>query len=748
MTGLNDKLWYRQPAEKWEEALPVGNGRLGGMVFGGADCEKVQLNEDSIWFGGPINRINPDARKNLEKVRSLIFSGNISQAELLLEYAFSGIPSGMRPYQPLGYLYLDMHHGNGNITAYKRELRLSDSIHHIEYMYEQIRYSRDTFVSYPAGILVMRITADRPACISFSCRLERKGFLDKAECGEDGTVFILGSQGQGGVNFCGCAGVQTDSGSVTVVGEDIIVEWADAATVYFSCETSYYNGEDYIGKALARIKAGRKKGYAELRNEHIKDYLGLYSRIRLRLAEDDKTALPTDQRLAKVQAGETDNGLIELYFNYGRYLLISSSRPGSLPANLQGIWNDRMEPPWDSKFTININTEMNYWPAECCGLPECHIPLFFLLTRMQDSGHRTAREMYGCRGFVAHHNTDLWGDCAPQDRYVPATYWVMGGAWLCTHIWMHYEYTLDKEWLKTMYPILREAVLFFEDFLVEKNGLLQICPSCSPENTYIMDNGAAGHVTAGSTMDNSILKELIQGFLKASEVLGVKDEVTDAAEKIPELLAPLKVGRYGQIMEWRQDYQEMEPGHRHISQLYALFPGHDISPGKTPVLAQAAEKTLRRRLEYGSGHTGWSCAWIVALFAKLCRGNDALQYLMNLLRKSTYPNLMDTHPLEPSGSAFQIDGNLGAAAAVVHMLAWKEGKEIRLLPALPDEWKNGEIEGMHMPGGIILSLKWENACPVEVELQAKNSSEVMLIFGEKIRKLNLKSGERKKIEYR
>ena len=764
----NQKLWYKQPAERWEDALPIGTGRLGAMIYGYPDHELMQLNEDSIWYGGPINRINPDAGKHMKEVQNLILDGHISEAEEILKYNFCATPRSMRVYQPLGWLHIDMRtegvffpdrfkadtyskmldfprKEEAPVSECTRALLLEQAIHQVSFVQNGIRYQRESFASYPAQVIAVNLTSEKKGKLSFSCLLERGRFLEWSGKTGENTVMIRGSQGEGGVRYCGAISVTAAGGNVRVAGEHILVNNADEATIYIAAGTTYYHGENYIEKTLEQLEAAKEKGYQALRAEHIKDYKNLYDRVSVHISSGENTE-PTDVRLEKVKRAERDNGLVELYFNFARYLLISSSRPGSLPANLQGIWNDKMEPKWDSKYTININAQMNYWMAEACGLSECHLPLFDLIRIMQKSGHEVADKMYGCRGFVAHHNTDLWGDCAPQDSWPSATYWVMGGAWLCLHIWKHYEYTLDCAWLASVYDLVKEAVLFFEDFVIEKDGEVLICPSTSPENTYLMKDWTEGRVTASSTMDNEILRELLGDYLKMSEILGIQDEVTQKAEKILPKLRKLQIGKHGQIMEWREDYEEIEPGHRHISQLYALYPGHEISVEKTPELAKAAEVTLSRRLNNGGGHTGWSCAWIIAYYARLHKGNKAMDYLRHLLQHSVCISLLDTHPLNPSGVIFQIDGNLGATAAIVEMLVQTEGEEIYLLPALPDEWEQGEIKGICLPSGLTISLVWEKKKPVFVTLQAKENTKRCIKFGKQIRTVNIAAGESIKIE--
>ena len=712
------RLFYRRPAEKWEEALPLGNGRLGAMVFGGVGTERLQLNEDSVWYGGPRNRINPDARGNLQTVRDLLHGGHISEAEELLKEAFSGVPESQRPYQPLGDLILEMKELTteqdnwgqpllGAPEKYERELCLNEAVARTGFTMEGVEYRREYFCSAADQVLVLRLTADRPGRISFDTLLRRERFFDSCACVDSGMTIMEGSTGEGGIGFCVALKVETEGGTLRNIGERVVVRQADSAVIYLAGETGFYR-KDWKDAAVKRLREAAGRGYERLLERHLEDYKSLFDRVELKLAHD--TALdqvPTDERLKRFADSGHDNGLVELYFDFGRYLLISSSRPGSQPANLQGIWNDQMKPSWDSKYTININTEMNYWMAEPCNLPECHLPLFDLIHRVAATGAETAREMYGCRGFVAHHNTDLWGDSAPQDIYIPATYWVLGGAWLCTHIMRHYEYTQDKDWLREEYPYLKEAVLFFHDFLIEEEGEVILSPSVSPENTYLLPDGTRGRVCEGCTMDSEILRDLFTHFLAASRLLGIADEVTGKTRELLDMLPVLKIGKHGQIMEWREDYDEVEPGHRHVSQLYALYPSGQIRRDKTPELAEAAARTLERRLYYGGGHTGWSCAWIICFYARLWNGEEAWQNLKKLLTCSTFETLLCNHP-RGEGHVFQIDGNLGAVAAILEMLIQADGGEIRLLPALPKEWPEGSLRGVKLPGGRTADLAWKD----------------------------------------
>ena len=714
-------LFSNKPAVDFSEAYPIGNGRLGAMIYGGAAEEKILLNQDSIWYGGFVDRINPDALENLPELRKLILSGKIKESHWLMEYAFSGTPQSQRPYQPLGFVTIRYQAGKDELRYDHRALDLENAVVS-ETLYTggpERRIEKEYLSSFPDGVIAVRIRAEgRP--VSASVLLTRERFYDRSGKLDDQSVFMDGSLGKDGICFCAGIRAEAASGTVRVLGEHLLVEDAEEIVLYIGGETTFYTKDPY-GDLCRRLEHASRLGFEEIKSRHIRDYQSLFHRMTFRISGPDSAFLQT-------------------YFRFARYLLISGSRPGSLPANLQGIWNDQMLPPWDSKYTININTEMNYWMAERANLSECHLPLFDHLKRMHKNGCRTAEKMYGCRGFVAHHNTDIWGDCAPQDIYLPASYWVMGGAWLCTHIWNHYVYTLDLDFLREMYDILRDSVLFFSDFLIEENGEYVTCPSLSPENTYLTENGESGCICAGSSMDSQILRDLMNCFIQAAEVLKTGDPLAETAKEILEKLPEIRIGKHGQIMEWREDYEEAEPGHRHVSQLYGLYPSHQISPRSTPELARAAETTIRRRLDNGSGYTGWSCAWMICFYSRLGKGDSALAMLKKLWKESTFPNMMDCHPLG-DGAVFQIDGNFGAAAAVLDMLVQVEGERIFLLPALPEEWHDGEVTGIRIPGNAEIDLKWEDNTLTECRVKAEAGLEADLIYQGQCRHLSLYKGD-------
>ncbi len=785
-------LSYTQPASRWEEALPVGNGALGGMIFGGTGRERIQLNEESIWYGGKMHRQNPDAKESLPAIRQALLDGRIAEAERMMKRSLSGTPASMHPYQPLGDLFLQFQTG-GAVTDYCRSLDLSAAVAKVSYRQDGVRYSREIFASAPENCLVLLLKADRPGSISLEATLHRgpvngfqlagKYYDGSKKLGTNG-VCLYGNLGRGGYEFAFGVQAFAAGGTVRAVGDTLCVEGADQLLLLAAAESTYHCTKEEKQAAIddcplpeddtlclsereelrmqqglqqllekrlrERLERAASLGYAALYERHLSDYRSYFDRVRLTLDGDPAAeALPTDQRLLRRAEGKADPGLDALYFDYGRYLLISCSRPGTLAATLQGLWNQDYAPAWDSKYTININTQMNYWPAEICGLSDCHQPLFDLIERMRANGRRTAREMYGCRGFVCHHNTDIHGDTDVQDTWIPGSYWVMGAAWLCTHLWTHYRYTRDEAFLAEAFPVISEAALFFLDYLIDVDGYRMTCPSVSPENSYLLPNGEQGANGVGVTMDNQILRDLFGECLAAAELLpretaaaklreiGVADADGFLAEVRYNLehLLPTRIGSDGRILEWREEYAEVEPGHRHISHLYGLSPSDQITPDGTPELATAARRTLERRLSLGGGHTGWSCAWILNHYARLWDGEAAYETLDKLLTRSTYPNLFDMHP------PFQIDGNFGGTAGIAQMLVQSNESRVLLLPALPQAWRSGAAEGLRIVGDGAVSLWWEDGRLTRFTLRAGHALSTTVCCGEKSWAVALQAGE-------
>lgn len=737
MHNINNSyiLWYTAPAQNWDEALPIGNGRLGAMVFGGTQSERLQLNEDSIWSGNHRIRNNKSSLPNLEKIRKLIVEEKIPEAEALVNTAMAGVPPQQRHYQPLGDVSINQE--CSDFSEYKRSLDLNTAICLTEWKSGDINFKREILTSAPDNVICVHFTADKKSAISFSVGIDgRDDNYDVNDAYDDTTLIYKGCTGSAdGIYFMSAISALAVGGKIYTVGNKLCAEKCDEVVLVISARTNFYIS-DYDKTALNDVRKALRKGFSAVRKAHIADYKKLYDRASLSFCDnsDGASELPTNERLTRLSDDNAqDNKLMELYWNFGRYLMISGSREGTLPLNLQGIWNKDMWPAWGSKYTININTEMNYWCVESANLSECHQPLFSLIERMRENGRITAREMYNCGGFVAHHNTDIWGDTASQDLWTPATQWPMGAAWLCLHIWEHFRFTRNIEFLSEKYDVMCEAAEFFVDFVIEnKNGELVTSPSISPENTYITKDNISGNICMGPTMDTQIIRELFSAIIESARILDCSDSFTDKLKAILVKLPQNKIGKYGQIMEWAVDYDEAEPGHRHISQLFGLYPAEQITSRFTPELANAAKATIQRRLSFGGGHTGWSRAWIINMWARLLDSEQVYSNIKLLLTHSTNPNMFDSHP------PFQIDGNFGGTAGITEALLQSHSGEIRFLPAIPQQWQKGKVKGLVARGGFEVSMKWQNNTLKSATIMSK-SGQICRIYS-KI-PLNIKCAE-------
>lgn len=724
----NLKLWYNAPTKKWTEALPIGNGRLGAMIYGGVEDDQIQFNEETLWTGAPNDYAHKGAYQYLGQIRQLLFDGKQKEAEDLAMKEFMSVPLTQKAYQAFGDLIIHFQN-HGGYTNYRRELDLTKAIHRVSYQANGVNFTREYVSSNPDQVIAIRLTADQKKALNFSIKMNAL-HEQKAVKTSGNTISLNVQVKDGALRGVATVKVVTD-GTVKSEADQLTVSGAQKAVLYLAANTNYVNYKDVSGnpeqKVAATLAKVEKKKFDQVLAAHEADYQKLFGRFNVQFSENGRVKLPTNERIAEFSKTPDDPQLLALYIQYGRYLLISSSRPGCQPANLQGIWCDQLKPAWDSKWTVNINTEMNYWPAEIANLSECQEPLYNMIADCAETGKTVAKEHYNASGWVLHHNTDIWRGTAPINHSNHGI-WVSGGAWLSRHLWEHFQFTQDKEFLKNRaYPLMKGAAEFFTQFLIKdpKTGYLISTPSNSPEN---------GGLVAGPTMDHQIIRALFRSCIEASDILGTDKEFAQKLKEMLPQIAPNKIGQYGQLQEWMEDKDNPKDTHRHVSHLWAVYPGNEINWKETPDLMKAARQSLIYR---GDDGTGWSLSWKINFWARFLDGNHAYEMIKLLFRPveientvytkggGSYTNLFDAHP------PFQIDGNFGAPAGMIEMLIQSQLGTIDLLPALPDALPTGKISGVCARGGFELAFEWQNGKLQKVLVLSKAGQKCRLNYAGK-----------------
>ncbi len=762
---MTDSIRLDKAGKTWDEGLPIGNGRLGAMITGKVGDESIFINEETLWYGPMRNRKNPDAKSHIDKIRHLLLNGDIEEAAFLAKMSMTSTPKYNNPYQPAGDLKLSFKSHNGNVENYVRSLSLDKAMATVTYTLDGVKHGRDHFVSADYNVLVIRLWTEDSEGITLGVNMNRKPFEEYT--GKIGSVTVgnWGECGAGGVRYL--TGVRMTAKSVIegevapvwVLGDFVYTRNAKEVVIYLTCSTDYEKRYEAVSKGLGyhmgtetdhcpddlldKVNKGLDRaveaGYERLLKSHLETYGDLYHRFSLNINNSKSPSLPMNEIMAGIREGKRDwhDATTVILVDFARYLMISSSYNCLMPSNLQGLWNGSYIPPWMSQYTININTEMNYWFVEKVNLPECHLPLFEQIKRMLANGRETAKEIYGCRGFCAHHNTNLWATTDIEGIFDTSPFWPSGAAWLSLHLYEHYRFTGDRIFLADVaLPIMREAILFFEDYLYETDdGLLLSGPSLSPENSYRSDKGEKGALCMAPTMDSMLVRQLVNEYLEGKKLVdSLAEEEENRLRVMVNQLPEVQIGKDGRILEWYKEVEELEPGHRHISHMYGLHPGYEILE-ESEDLFEAASKTIDSRLAHKGGHTGWSKAWLSCFMSRLKRGEDLNKNLFEMKQKSILDNLLDIHP------PFQIDGNFGFAEAVIEGLVQSHGPYIEILPALPKEWVSGHIQGLVLRGGIFADIHWNDGRLKECNLTAKEDIEIKVKYMKTIKKICLHANE-------